>query len=80
MVLSAIAVRHAKAIGKAYTIPDDNGLSLSVSPNGGKSWHFRYYWLGKQNLGTYPKVSLQEARNLRDETRTDPTYVMWTQP
>ncbi|WP_052238926.1 tyrosine-type recombinase/integrase [Pectobacterium brasiliense] len=72
MVLSAIAVRHAKAIGKAYTLPDDNGLSLSVSPNGGKSWHFRYYWLGKQkrlSLGTYPKVSLQEARNLRDETK-----------
>ncbi|MCA6940487.1 Arm DNA-binding domain-containing protein [Pectobacterium polaris] len=40
--------------------------------SGGKSWHFRYYWLGKQkrlSLGTYPKVSLQEARNLRDETR-----------
>ncbi len=43
MVLSAISVRQAKAIGKAYTIPDDNGLSLSVSPSGGKSWHFRYY-------------------------------------
>ncbi|MCW2478011.1 tyrosine-type recombinase/integrase [Candidatus Symbiopectobacterium sp. NZEC135] len=72
MVLSAIAVRQAKAIGKAYTIPDDNGLSLYVTSSGGKSWHFRYYWLGKQqrlSLGTYPKVSLQEARNLRDETR-----------
>ncbi|WP_406619173.1 Arm DNA-binding domain-containing protein [Dickeya fangzhongdai] len=35
---------------------DDNGLSLSVSPNGGKSWYFRfYYWQGKQkrlSLGT----------------------------
>ncbi|AFI90756.1 Arm DNA-binding domain-containing protein [Pectobacterium parmentieri] len=61
MVLSAISVRQAKAIGKAYTLLDDNGLSLSVSPSGGKSWHFRYYWywLGKQkrlSLGTYPKV------------------------
>ncbi|WP_052210231.1 tyrosine-type recombinase/integrase [Dickeya fangzhongdai] len=73
MALSAIAIRQAKVIGKTYTIPDCHGLSLSVSPNGGKSWHFRYYWLGKQkrlSLGTYPNVSLQEARRLRDETRS----------
>jgi integrase len=32
----------------------------------------RYYWLGKQkriSLGTYPEVSLREARTLRDQAR-----------
>jgi hypothetical protein len=40
--------------------PDIDGLSLAVTAAGGKSWHFRYYWLGKQkrmSLGTYPEVS-----------------------
>jgi hypothetical protein len=31
-----------------YTLGDIDGLSLNVSAHGGKSWHFRYYWLGRQ--------------------------------
>jgi hypothetical protein len=31
-----------------YALGDLDGLSLAVSPQGGKSWHFRYYWNGKQ--------------------------------
>jgi hypothetical protein len=45
---------------------------LAVTANGGKSWHFRYYWLKERkrmSLGTYPEVSLLEARALRDEAR-----------
>ena len=56
MALSDTAIRRAKATGKAYTLPDDAGLSLAVSPKGGKTWHFRYYWGGKQkriSLGCY---------------------------
>ncbi|WP_420919779.1 Arm DNA-binding domain-containing protein [Pectobacterium brasiliense] len=51
-----------------------------MPPSGRKSWHFRYYWLGKQkrlSLGTYPKVSLQEARNLWEEIRRTGTRA-WT--
>ncbi|WP_438839185.1 integrase arm-type DNA-binding domain-containing protein [Brenneria tiliae] len=48
MARSDTAVRRAKITGKAYTLPDDSGLSLAVSPKGGKTWHFRYYWGGKQ--------------------------------
>ena len=73
MALSDLAVRNAKATGKAYTLADIDGLSIAVSPTGGKSWHYRYYWGGKQkrmSLGTYPEVSLREARALRDEART----------
>lgn len=72
MALSDLAVRQAKATGKPYTLGDLDGLSLAVAPEGGKSWHYRYYWAGKQkrmSLGTYPEVSLREARTLRDEAR-----------
>lgn len=72
MALSDTAVRKAKATGKAYTLADIDGLSLAISPRGGKSWHFRYSWVSKQkrmSLGTYPEVSLREARGLRDEAR-----------
>jgi integrase len=72
MVLSDLTVRQAKASGTAYMLGDSDGLSLNVSPHGGKSWHFRYYWAGKQkriSLGTYPAVSLRQARQARDEAR-----------
>jgi integrase len=72
MALTDTAVRQAKATGKAYTLGDVDGLSLAVTPQGGKSWHFRYYWGDKQkrmSLGTYPEVSLREARQARDEAR-----------
>ncbi len=72
MALSDLVVKQAKTTEKAYTLPDIDGLSLAVSPAGNKSWHFRYYWLGKQqrmSLGNYPEVSLRDARSLRDEAR-----------
>jgi integrase len=73
MALSDTTVRQAKAAGKAYTLGDTDGLSLGVTASGGKSWHFRYSWAGRQkrmSLGTYPEVGLREARRLRDEART----------
>lgn len=72
MALTDVSVRQARATGKDYTLPDFDGLSLAVSATGGKSWHFRYYWAAKQkrmSLGTYPEVSLRDARALRDEAR-----------
>ena len=72
MALSDLAVRQAKKTGKEYTIRDADGLSLAVTAAGGRTWHFRYYWAGKQkrmSLGTYPEVTLREARSLRDEAR-----------
>ncbi|MCV3807431.1 integrase arm-type DNA-binding domain-containing protein [Pseudomonas aeruginosa] len=72
MTLSDLMVRQARAADKTYNLPDTDGLGLVVAPTGGKSWHLRYYWLGKQkriSLGNYPEVSLREARALRDEAR-----------
>ena len=48
MALSDLTVRQAKAADKTYSIPDTDGLGLVVAPTSGKSWHLRYYWLGKQ--------------------------------
>ncbi len=74
MALSDLAVRKAKAkaTGKAYTLSDLDGLSLAVAPGGGEAWHFRYQWFGRQrrmSQGSYPEVSLRDARTLRDEAR-----------
>jgi hypothetical protein len=72
MALTDTAVRQAKATGKAHTLGDLDRLSLAVSLRSGKSWHFRCYWGGVQkrmSLGTYPEVSLREARQARDEAR-----------
>lgn len=72
MALSDLTVRQAKATGKRYTISDNNCLGLAVSAVGGKSWLFRYYWLGKQkrmSLGGYPALSLREARAERDKAQ-----------
>lgn len=72
MPLTDIAIRQARATGKAYTLGDGRGLALNVAANGSKSWHFRYPWLGKQrrmSLGTYPEVSLKEVRTRREAAR-----------
>ena len=72
MALTDTAVRQAKAADKDFTLTDASGLSLFVARNGTKSWHFRFSWLGKQprmSLGTYPEITLKEARELRDQAR-----------
>ena len=72
MALSDLTVRQAKTTGKRYTLSDNDCLGLMVSAAGGKSWQFRYYWLGKQKrlcLGGYPALSLREARTERDKAQ-----------
>ncbi|WP_223535386.1 tyrosine-type recombinase/integrase [Pseudomonas sp. GL-B-16] len=72
MPLTDTAVRQAKPADKGFSITDASGLSLFVAPNGTKSWHFRFSWHGKQprmSLGTYPEITLKEARELRDQSR-----------
>lgn len=72
-MLTDMMVRQAKATGKPYTIADFDGLSLFVYANGAKAWHFRYTWMGQRariSLGSYPELSLREARELRDEARS----------
>lgn len=72
MPLTDTAVRQAKPTGRDYTLKDGDGLALFVGASGAKNWHFRFSWAGKQpriSLGTYPEISLKEARELRDQAR-----------
>jgi len=72
MALTDTAVRNAKPGPKVIRIADMSGLSLEISPSGGKRWRFRYRVKGKANmisLGVYPDVTLKDARERRDEAR-----------
>jgi integrase len=71
-MLTDFKIRQAKSTGKNYTLTDGDGLSLFVSSGGSKRWHFRYSWLGKRtriSLGSYPELSLKDARELREQAR-----------
>jgi integrase len=90
-MLTDTSVKNAKQADKAFKMYDDGGLFLLVTPTagkGGKRWRFKYRFDGKEKLlafGTYPEVSLKEARNLRDDARKllannqDPNEVKKTQ-
>ena len=72
MPLSDTKARNAKPKSKQFKIFDTDGLFLLVSPAGGKWWRFKYRLGGKEkliSLGTYPEVSLAQARGRRDEAR-----------
>jgi integrase len=72
MPLTDIQVRNAKADGKARKLADANGLYLYVSAAGGKSWRLDYNFFGKRKtltLGSYPSLTLAEARSQRDEAK-----------
>jgi len=68
MMLTHAAVKNAKPKPKPYKLTDGDGLYLLVKPNGSKYWRFKYLYQGKEKLlalGTFPEVSLDEARDKR---------------
>lgn len=76
MPLTDTKVKNAKAGDRQTKLFDVDGLFLLVAPTGkgtgGKRWRFKYYFDGKEKLlafGTYPEVSLAEARKRRDQAR-----------
>lgn len=72
MALTDTAVRQAKPKDKPYKLFDSQGLYLDVRTNGSKLWRFKYRLAGKEKLyaiGTYPEVTLSEARIERDRAR-----------
>ncbi len=73
-LLSDNKIKNAKPKDKTYTINDGGGMSLEVSPQGGRWWRFRYKFDGKAkkvSLGTYPDTPLKDAREKRDDARKD---------
>ena len=70
--LSEVKVRTAKPNQKTYKLFDGGGLFLLVTPTGGKLWHFKYRFDHREKkltFGTYPEISLADARQRRDEAR-----------
>src|SRR5262245_10404507 len=83
MALTDTAVRQAKPRDKPYKLFDSQWLYLDMRRNGSKRWRYKYRLAGKEKLyaiGTYPEVTLSEARTERDAARklvaqgTDPVH------
>ena len=54
-------------------ISDGSGLNLTLTSRDRGNWTFRYTYNGKakeMGLGSYPEISIIEARNLALEKRT----------
>ncbi|MFA9500880.1 tyrosine-type recombinase/integrase [Mannheimia sp. E30BD] len=72
--LNSTQIDKAKPKEKEYTLADGKGLYLLIKPTGAKLWRFNYYkpYTNPKkraliSIGSYPDVSLQQARQTRDE-------------
>jgi integrase len=66
------AIKAATQAGKPATLNDGGGLSLICRPDGVGWWRLRYWLASRENrlsLGTYPDVSLADARARLDQAR-----------
>jgi integrase len=72
MPLTEVKLRAIKAGGKIERFHDGQGLYLETSKAGGKYWRWKYTFEGKEKrltFGSWPEVSLKEARDKRDDAR-----------
>lgn len=72
MPLTDTAVKKAKSGARPMKLSDERGLYLLVTPTGAKLWRWKYRVDGKEKLmalGSYPDVSLAQARDERDIAR-----------
>ncbi|MGX2041852.1 tyrosine-type recombinase/integrase [Methylocaldum sp. MU1018] len=70
MALTDSQIKALRPKDKLYRVADSKGLTLEVTPTGGKLWRYRFRLHGKASmigLGAYPSVTLAEARRKRDE-------------
>ena len=70
--LSEPALRDQVAARSSVKLNDGRGLCILIRPSGRSSWQFRFTFAGKEQvltLGRYPKLSLAEARELREVAR-----------
>jgi len=83
-MLTNTQIKNLKPNGKLYRELDSLGLYIEVNKSGTKTWRQRFYINGKENmltLGTYPDVSLLDARQARDHNKqliklgTDPSKI-----
>lgn len=70
--LTEAALRAIKPSGKVERFYDTLGLYLELSKAGGKLWRWKYRFEGREkrlSFGSWPNVSLKEAREKRDRAR-----------
>jgi integrase len=71
-MLTVTAVNNAKPKEKPYKLADEKGLYLFIQMSGSKLWRFDYRFQAKRKtlaLGSYPEISLADAREKRDSAR-----------
>lgn len=74
MPLTDIAIRKARPSSKTQRLFDSGGLYLEISPSGGKWWRLKYRIAGREkriSLGTFPAVGLKDARDARDQAKSE---------
>lgn len=72
MPLTDVKVKNSKPGEKQVKLSDGDGMYLLVTPSGGKCWRLKYRFGGKEKvlaLGTYPEISLFDARQRREDAR-----------
>jgi integrase len=72
MALTDTAIRNAKPREREYKLADAGGLYLLITPPGGKLWRLKFRSDGRERklaIGSYPEISLSDARKRRDESR-----------
>jgi integrase len=70
--LTDMKVQKAKSKDKPISLFDGGGLYLLITPSGGKLWRFKYRFHNKEKklaFGSYPEISLQDARQRREDAR-----------
>jgi integrase len=72
MALTDTAIKNAKARDREYKLADGRGLYLLVTAAGGKLWRLKFRIDGREKklaIGSYPEITLSEARRRRDDAR-----------
>lgn len=72
MTLNIAQIKNLKPKDKSFKKFDEKGLYIEVTTKGSKHWRFKYSFAGKEKrltMGSYPEISLKEARDKRDEAR-----------
>jgi integrase len=73
-MLTVVQIRALKPAKRPYKVADVDGLYLLVQPSGALLWRFRYRCCGierKLSLGSFPDVTLVQARRKRDEAKAE---------
>lgn len=73
-MLTVVQIRAHQPAPRPFKVFDSDGLYLLVQPSGALLWRFRYRCCGierKLSLGSFPDMSLQQARRARDVAKAE---------